>query len=561
MTKIGILIEAALFLVLACVLALFGAGIPVHFRAVAPGVLVEAGRGTPSIEEVSSLYLDAGKTGPAALLDAENASRIVNILLEKPQYILTGGPSPYLEQVLEIAAINPGDYSSDDVISLFLPLDNRRQLHSFLSYSANASVKAILATRSLTGMVRFMPVSSPAGQPLEATILMTALLLQGNYIEPEMARELRTLAENASDGDRISLARLENAYLSLLGLGKRLNWTQLRELTAALADWGEIEDTASILRREKERLPLIYSLILLSENATDVFRYAEKHDEKGWRNLEFALSAGKGAVEELIAENQPLYRPPAFVRLLDKPISWIPQSPLLSFTHLHPQAAINLKIIVILIAGYALALVLSDIRETLMKTRGLSRLHPVMMLENGIVAIFAAITLWVLMEPALFESGPEPKAQLRLVFNIANNLQSLKSQSIETTAMDQITVLIILLFFLLQLIVYVFCLIKITEIKKQSGLPELKIKLLENEENLFDLGLYVGLGGTVSSLILLAMDIVQASLISAYSSTLFGIIFVAFLKIFHVRPYRRDLIIEVEKNNQNHEQGAAADSC
>jgi hypothetical protein len=33
---------------------------------------------------------------------------------------------------------------------------------------------------------------------------------------------------------------------------------------------------------------------------------------------------------------------------------------------------------------------------------------------------------------------------------------------------------------------------------------------------------------------------------SAYSSTSFGIIFVSVLKIFHVRPMRRKLIIESE---------------
>jgi hypothetical protein len=32
-------------------------------------------------------------------------------------------------------------------------------------------------------------------------------------------------------------------------------------------------------------------------------------------------------------------------------------------------------------------------------------------------------------------------------------------------------------------------------------------------------------------------------LMAAYSSTLFGIIFVAILKIFHVRPYRKNLIL------------------
>lgn len=563
MSKFGTFIEALLFLALACVLALFGTGIPVHFRTVAPGVLVEAGRGTPTVDQLAELYLDAGKVGPAALLGS-TSPRLETILQERPQYGITGGPAPYLEQFLELEGVKSAKHSTGDVISLLLPAENRRQMLDFLGFSANASVKAALATRSLTGTVLFMPVSSAAGQPLEATILMTGLLLQGNHLEAEMARELRLLSEEAMTGERVALARLEKTYLSLLSLGKRFNWTQLTELLGVISNWSEVEQTAAAFRRYSEKTSLIYSLILLSENSPGVFGYAEKQGEEddGWGNLDFALSSGKGAVEELITQAKPLYRPPAFMQLLDRPISWIPQSPLLSFTHLHPQAAINLKIIVILFAGYALALFMSDVREILMRTRGLSRLHPVMMLENGFVSLFSAITLWVLMEPTLFESGPEPKAQLRLDFNIANNLQSLKSQNLETAMLDQITILIILLFFLLQLIVYVFCLIKITEIRKQAEEPAFKMKLLENEDNLFDLGLYVGLGGTVMSLILLAMDIVQASLIAAYSSTLFGIIFVAFLKIFHVRPYRRKLLVQVEKgqNNKNHEQGAVADT-
>ena len=57
-----------------------------------------------------------------------------------------------------------------------------------------------------------------------------------------------------------------------------------------------------------------------------------------------------------------------------------------------------------------------------------------------------------------------------------------------------------------------------------------KINLLDNEENLFDLGLYVGLGGTVLSLILLLVLDVNDALIGAYTSTLFGILFVAALR-------------------------------
>ena len=73
-----------------------------------------------------------------------------------------------------------------------------------------------------------------------------------------------------------------------------------------------------------------------------------------------------------------------------------------------------------------------------------------------------------------------------------------------------------------------------------------ELRLLDNEENLFDAGLYVGLAGTVLSLVLLALarDIIEVSLMVAYVSTLFGIAFVSVLKIFHVRPYRRSLLLE-----------------
>lgn len=110
--------------------------------------------------------------------------------------------------------------------------------------------------------------------------------------------------------------------------------------------------------------------------------------------------------------------------------------------------------------------------------------------------------------------------------------------------LNQVTLLVLALFFILQLVIYSFCLIKLREIAKQKLGADLKIKLLENEENLFDFGLYVGLGGTVLSLILVAVGIVEASLMAAYASTLFGILFTAILKVMHLRPYRRTLILE-----------------
>ena len=118
----------------------------------------------------------------------------------------------------------------------------------------------------------------------------------------------------------------------------------------------------------------------------------------------------------------------------------------------------------------------------------------------------------------------------------------------KTVELDLVAGIILGMFFIIQLAIYLYCLVRITEVKKQDAKPQLKLKLLQNEENLFDSGLYVGLGGTVISLILLVAGVLQASLIAAYASTLFGIIFVAILKIFNVRPYASQLIIENEDN-------------
>lgn len=71
-----------------------------------------------------------------------------------------------------------------------------------------------------------------------------------------------------------------------------------------------------------------------------------------------------------------------------------------------------------------------------------------------------------------------------------------------------------------------------------------KLRLMENEENLFDGGLYLGIAGTATALVLQVLGVIDANLLAAYSSNLFGIVCVALVKIRHVRPYKRKLIVE-----------------
>src|SRR5204862_5942041 len=104
----------------------------------------------------------------------------------------------------------------------------------------------------------------------------------------------------------------------------------------------------------------------------------------------------------------------------------------------------------------------------------------------------------------------------------------------------------LLLFFVLQALLYIASLVTLAEIRRQRAPARIKLRLLENEDHLFDAGLYLGFVGTIISLILVSLGVIKPSLMAAYSSTSCGIIFVSIFKIFHLRPERRKLLLESE---------------
>src|SRR5204863_1127356 len=134
--------------------------------------------------------------------------------------------------------------------------------------------------------------------------------------------------------------------------------------------------------------------------------------------------------------------------------------------------------------------------------------------------------------------------RLRLPTGTAAITQTVAAQ--KYSFMNQKSLLTLLLFFVLQGLLYIACLVKLAEIRRQKIPPRIKLRLLENEEHLFDAGLYLGFAGTIISLILVSLKIMEASLMAAYGSTSFGIIFVSVFKIFHLRPMRRKLLLESE---------------
>jgi hypothetical protein len=143
-------------------------------------------------------------------------------------------------------------------------------------------------------------------------------------------------------------------------------------------------------------------------------------------------------------------------------------------------------------------------------------------------------------EPLLLQDKPKTRSPLRWQFPmVSGGVRQTMTKQAKPMMIDQYSLLTLLAFVVIQAAIYGFCRFKLTEIARQSIPSKLKLRLLENEEHLFDAGLYIGFVGTVLSFIFVSLGIVKPSLMAAYSSTCFGIIFVSILKIFHVRPLRK----------------------
>ncbi len=548
---------ACIALVLALLAALAGVVVPVQFGSVSETTLAAAGRaeGNVSLRQRAEELFALGKTGPAELLlraEAESLrlqgiepelsplmDEIAAYRAEHPMLTYAGGPDVFFDQFLKLIRLPEEERGSVSVNALLIPAGNRAELLDYLKQSSNATVLKLLETRRLTSVTRFMPVSAPAGAPLDSAILTSALLVQGNYLQESLTREIRGLAVRALELDHRATDQLEAFYLSVLGSGQRLNWIALAEWVRPVQSWPELVSLTTFLRQNPEQLSLLYAAVVLSGEPQAVTAYLRADNTTPWQDLALGLSHGKLALDALLESGRPVSRTPFWLKPL---VEQVPPE-FADWAFRAPALALGLKLALFFLAGLFLAMSLKRFLagESVRETRRRGPLA--VMTDVGLGGVLVVI-LVLATEPNLLAQTVSEPGKLFLEFEITQPSDIVNQETMDTSGLDQITLLVLLIFFVVQLVIYSVCLLKLAQIRNAPVPADTKLKLLENEDNLFDAGLYVGLSGTVISLLMLAMGIVQASLVSAYASTLFGIIFVALLKILNVRPMRRKLILE-----------------
>lgn len=559
------LIKTIACLLVAIALAALGLLVPAHVRSVDQSVVELAGQRGTAVETRIQENLDAAYIGPAhRLIDATQTdpaeaarfnTRIQQLSERNPIYALTGGPASFFETFLHQIrrSAEPGD-ATIPIVSLLLPRNERAILASQLEHSNNANVAALLEVRNIRGLVRLNPADHAAGAPYDAGILTLALLIENGYFQTTMAQSIGRIARAADRAEPGAIGTLEELALATLSLGRQFEYRSLASL-AAIADtprtWTQM---AELARAHSQRINSIYTALRFSENPFALNTYLKAHPETAATDLERALTLGPGAVHHLLNTQQAIYRPVSVAASTLRFLEPLRPESFAAWTLNSKAVGILLKLTFLFLAGVAFALAAGAAWRGSLgdDTRPLSKSNPMIIARDILIALVVVVTLWTFIEPDVLRSE-EPLSQLesgpRLQFAISDTIESIKSPVKAMQDLNQVTLLVLILFFIVQLVIYVFCLIKLKEVIQHKLSADMKIRLLENEENLFDFGLYVGLGGTVLALILVAVGIVEASLMAAYASTLFGIIFTALFKILHLRPYRRKLILNAGSNS------------
>lgn len=533
--------------------------VPGHFRALDAAVVEGAGKVAPgglppTLVEEGVTFLSVEKPGPARMLlltaQAEGVPRyellaggLLQFARDNPSLVAWGGADAMVEKfgtnTATAAAPQP-------IIDLFTRRATREKALEFLQQSRRQGVQQILKNRSLTNTVHFPAAMTSSGQAIEAAIITAALLYQGDYFTPQFREAIEWLAMRANKGD--NSASLELVYLDLLSVGRRLDWVSLTEFMKRIDDLSTLRDLAETMRGNEEAVANIFSAVTLSANASPVAKYLIRYPETGLNDINFALRHGRSAVDIVVERQQRIHYGGSFRNRIigyDPFGAWF--YAIVPMAAVSAAAAVAVKYLLLFLGALCLARMIGFITAPLGHRFGMR------FAADSVFALAITFVVAVAMEP--FVGFPEQASAFPIRFEIPNIAAAagLKTQNITRQVMNQLSLASLVAFFMVQAFIYVWCLMKLAEIRRQAIEPGLKLRLLENEDHLFDAGLYVGFVGSVISLILMSIGVGKISMM-AYASTSFGIIFVSVLKIFHVRPMRRKLILESDAKTQSQYQ-------
>jgi hypothetical protein len=523
-------------------LAMLSCGLlmPIYLRAVDTAVLAQAGKSSPGLIDRGIDLVNDKQLGAAQLLlQASRQQRVLgreklddavsSFARHNPRLAFFGAPTPKFESLFE-RGLKSGTSNPEPFTDFIVREENRQRALKLLAVSGYPLVQEVMRGRSLTNTVIFPPSYSTSGQAIDAALALCGLLGEEKRFTGGLSNALFQLASEAPRNPQ----PFEQVLLDLLSLGQRFSWGQLAAFVEKVEDAETLRLLANVVRKADGQLPELFSAIQLSGRAAPVARYAMTFSKSGLKDLGASLKYGAGGVSELLKRKQLLH---------NSRFRW---SIGLEYCLHTPWFALILKWLLYLAGGFLLAVGVHCARRPVSVMEQPLQVRGFHFAREFLFALGFLLVVLLFSEPFLAQESQKVEFPFRLRLPVAGSAAPAVGPRIDKSLMNNLSLLTLLLFFVIQALIYASCVVKLAEIRRQHLSARMKLRLLDNEDHLFDAGLYLGFVGTIISLILVSLGVIKPSLMAAYSSTSFGIIFVSCFKIFNLRPVRRRLIMEAE---------------
>ncbi len=379
----------------------------------------------------------------------------------------------------------------------------------------------------------FQPCDDPRGEVTKAIFSLIALLADSGKLSTQFQNNLLTSLKKAPAK---YWGETEKVFLSFIPLSKKLSINELATFIASFHKENDLILAATLFQHNKEHTQKIQVLLALCDDqyCSDTLLYLEKNRSKGLKELLEIISFDDNIYAAIVKGDKNLrddwqvkaWNSTGFIQFS----SWAFNNT--SIFHL-------LRIITLILGVYLFLRAFSEKTQT---TNTLTR--------NFSVIIITGLVLFLLDYNSIQVHEP-----LKMVIGNTNlekmedNKMVYDNMEIAESSVDYISAMMIAFFFILQLGIFFWSKQQLDTIKKDSHNIDMQIKLIDNEEQLFDMGLYIGLAGTILSLLFLSLGHESQGLMSAYTSTLFGIMEVALFKLIFLRPYKMQLILGSNANS------------